>query len=167
MATDESTVIAGTGNVFADLNMPDADDRLLKAQLAALIGETIAQLGLTQTAAAKLLGIAQPDVSSLLRGRLRGYSLERLIDFARTSATTLKSRCCGRSAKHVAISPCWSPEQLPKRLGSLVKPKTKTAPSRSIASRGGSGGASFGSRCEQVGALRRDPFLRRFEDQPQ
>ena len=84
MATDNSAVIAGTGNVFADLNMPDADDRLLKAQLAALIGETIAQLGLTQAAAAKLLGIAQPDVSSLLRGRLRGYSLERLIDFART-----------------------------------------------------------------------------------
>jgi len=53
---------------------------------------------LTQTAAAKLLGIAQPDVSSLLRGRLRGYSLERLIDFARTLGNDVEIKV--RRSKH-------------------------------------------------------------------
>ena len=83
MAEDEKTIAAGTGNVFADLGLPDADERLLKARLATVIGETIAHFGLTQTAAAQRLRIAQPDVSNLLRGRLRGFSLERLFDFAR------------------------------------------------------------------------------------
>jgi predicted XRE-type DNA-binding protein len=63
--------------------LPDADDRLLKARLAVVIGETIAQLNLSQTSAAERLSIAQPDLSNLLRGRLRGYSLERLLGFAR------------------------------------------------------------------------------------
>jgi len=83
MFGDNSTITNGTGNVFADLNLPDSEDRLLKARLTAVISETITQLGLTQTAAAERLGIAQPDVSNILRGRLRGFSLERLFDFAR------------------------------------------------------------------------------------
>ena len=83
MLKDENTINTGTGNVFADLGLPDPDERLLKVRLAALIGETVSALGLTQTVAAERLRIAQPDVSNLLRGRLRGFSLERLCDFAR------------------------------------------------------------------------------------
>lgn len=82
MLNDESTIHTGTGNVFADLGLPDPEKHLFKARLAALVGETISALGLTQTAAAERLGVTQPDVSNLLRGRLRGFSLERLIEFA-------------------------------------------------------------------------------------
>ena len=83
MFEDERTIISGSGNVFADLDLPDADEHLLKGRLASLIGETIAQLGLTQSAAAERLHISQPDVSNLLRGRLRGYSLVRMFGFVR------------------------------------------------------------------------------------
>lgn len=81
---DDNTIITGSGNVFADLVLPDADELLLKARVAAVIGDSIAALGLSQTAAAGRLGIAQPDVSNILRGRLRGYSLERLLDYVCT-----------------------------------------------------------------------------------
>lgn len=83
MTDDENTVTTGSGNVFADLGFPDAEEKLLKSRLAALIAETISLLGLTQAAAAERLGAAQPDVSNILRGRLRNYSIERLFDYAR------------------------------------------------------------------------------------
>jgi predicted XRE-type DNA-binding protein len=59
----------------------NADDRLLKARVALAISRLIAEQELTQTAAAERIGIAQPDVSKLIRGRLAGFSLERLLDF--------------------------------------------------------------------------------------
>jgi predicted XRE-type DNA-binding protein len=82
-SVDDDTVTVGSGNVFADLGLPNADERLLKSRIAIVISDAIEQLGLSQTAAAERLGIAQPDVSNVLRGRLRGYSLERLLSFAR------------------------------------------------------------------------------------
>jgi predicted XRE-type DNA-binding protein len=83
MTDDESTITNSIGNVFADLGLGDADEHLLKARVALIVGETIAMLGLTQKAAADRLGIAQPDVSNILRGRLRGFSVDRLFDLAR------------------------------------------------------------------------------------
>jgi predicted XRE-type DNA-binding protein len=71
----------GSGNVFADLGLPDAQDRLAKAELAREIGAVLARKGLSQSDAARLLGVDQPKVSALLRGRLSGFSLERLIRF--------------------------------------------------------------------------------------
>lgn len=68
----------GSGNVFADLGLPDPGTALAKAQVAARIADRIAAEGLTQTAAADLLGIDQPKVSALVRGRLAGFSLDRL-----------------------------------------------------------------------------------------
>lgn len=68
-----------SGNVFADLGYPDAEDALAKAKLAAEIGAVIKQRGLTQARAATVLGLTQPNVSDLIRGRLRGFSLERLL----------------------------------------------------------------------------------------
>jgi predicted XRE-type DNA-binding protein len=71
-----------SGNVFADLGLPDADERLIKAQLAIEIGRILKQRKLTQQAAAKLMGIDQPKVSHLVHGRLGGsYSAERLLHF--------------------------------------------------------------------------------------
>ena len=69
----------GSGNVFADLGRPDADLHLVKAELVSRIDEIIGQRRLTQIQAADVLGISQPDVSRLLRGDFREYSVERLL----------------------------------------------------------------------------------------
>ena len=78
MNTSDSTVERGSGNVFADLDVPDADAHLLKAELVSRIDSIVRQRGITQIEAARILGLSQPDVSRLLRGDFRQYSLERL-----------------------------------------------------------------------------------------
>ena len=77
MKTDKMKIERGSGNVFADLGRPDADAHLLKAELVTRIDKIIRQRGLKQVEAAKLLGLSQPDVSRLLRGSFREYSVER------------------------------------------------------------------------------------------
>lgn len=69
------------GNVFADLGLEDAGERAIKAYLAYLVNEIVHVRHLSQTQAAELLGIDQPKVSALARGRLSGFSLERLFKF--------------------------------------------------------------------------------------
>ncbi len=71
----------GSGNVFADLRIPNPEQYLAKAELAAKILKVIQQRRLTQTAAGKLLGINQPKVSALLNGRMDGFSSDRLFRF--------------------------------------------------------------------------------------
>ena len=73
--------VLSTGNVFADLALPDSEEALAKAELAHKIVTLIQEKKLTQVRAAKLLGIDQPKVSSLIRGRLTGFSIERLMRF--------------------------------------------------------------------------------------
>ena len=68
-----------SGNVFRDLGLPDAENRLEKANIAHEIFRAIADRGLTQRDAAKIMGIDQPKVSAIVRGNLKGFSLERLI----------------------------------------------------------------------------------------
>ena len=75
----DTAVERSSGNVFADLGLPDADAHLLKAGLVTHIDAIVRQKGLTQTQAGRLLGLSQPDVSRLLRGDFREYSLERLL----------------------------------------------------------------------------------------
>ena len=70
-----------SGNVFADIGMPDASEHILKAGLVARIERTIRQRELTQAAAAELMNIDQPKVSAMLAGQFRGYSVERLMRF--------------------------------------------------------------------------------------
>jgi predicted XRE-type DNA-binding protein len=79
----KTPVTRGGNNIFADLGLPDADNHMLRARLVLLIGKRIEQLGLTQQAAAKRMGIAQPDVSNILRGRFEDFSFERLLGFVR------------------------------------------------------------------------------------
>ena len=79
MTADKDEIERGSGNVFADLGLPDAEAHLLKAQLVTRIDEIIRRRGLKQVEAAKLLGLSQPDVSRLLRGDFREYSMERLL----------------------------------------------------------------------------------------
>ena len=68
--------IKSSGNVFADLELPDAEERLAKAELAKQIEHIIKKKRLTQEQAAKILGINQPKVSALLRGKLAGFSVD-------------------------------------------------------------------------------------------
>lgn len=79
--TAKPRVTIGSGNVFDDLRLPSPAEALAKSELAAILAEAIRARRLTQTAAARLLGIDQPKVSELLRGRLSRFSTERLLLF--------------------------------------------------------------------------------------
>ena len=75
------TIEVGSGNVFADLGLADADEFESKAQLAHRIGEIIRGRHLTRAEAAEVLGAKQPRVSKLMNGQLHGFSMERLVRF--------------------------------------------------------------------------------------
>jgi len=77
-APDE-TITRGTGNVFADLGYPDAEERQTKLRLAHAINAVIARRRLNQVTAAERLGIGQPKVSALANYKLEGFSVERLM----------------------------------------------------------------------------------------
>ena len=72
------TVTPSCGNVFAYLGLPDAELLLAKANLGVKISRIIKARHLTQAKAAKLMGLTQPNVSDLVRGRLDGFTLDRL-----------------------------------------------------------------------------------------
>jgi predicted XRE-type DNA-binding protein len=74
-------VVRSSGNVFADLGLPNPEQELLKARLALEIYRLIRKRGITQAAAGKILGIKQPHVSALMRNRGGSFSVERLMDF--------------------------------------------------------------------------------------
>jgi len=72
-------VTAGTGNVFADLGFANPEEELLKAKLVREIRAVIKRRKLTQTKAAAVLGLKQPDVSALVTGRVGKFSIDRLV----------------------------------------------------------------------------------------
>jgi len=74
-------ITASSGNVFADLGFPNADQELLKARLTLQIYRSIKGRKLTQAQAGEILGIKQPHVSNLMRGQSGAFSVERLMDF--------------------------------------------------------------------------------------
>ena len=78
---EQTPITQSTGNVFADLGLADADEALAKAGIAARICEVITARKLTQARAATLLGVDQPKISALMRGRLEGFSTDRLFRF--------------------------------------------------------------------------------------
>lgn len=69
-----------SGNVFADLGLPDADQLKIKTGLVIEIRKSMRQLGLTQLAAAKRMGITQPKVSDMMRGDFANLSERKLMD---------------------------------------------------------------------------------------
>ena len=75
------TYEVGSGNVFADIGVPNADEHLVKAQLVYKIDTLMKARGLKQVEAADLFGVKQPDVSKMLRGDFRQFSVERLLRF--------------------------------------------------------------------------------------
>lgn len=95
----------GSGNVFADLGFPDAEERLAKAEIAYQINYIIEQKDLSQAQAAKLLEIDQPKVSALGKGKLAGFSLERLFRFLNIlgQTITIKIEPKARSKKKAGV----------------------------------------------------------------
>ncbi|GEN01293.1 helix-turn-helix domain-containing protein [Methylobacterium radiotolerans] len=108
----DDVVTVSSGNVFADLGIDNPAEAALKADLVMLIQDQIERLELKQTEAAKLMGIGQPDVSKLLRGRTSGYSLERVFAFVRAlggdvdiSVKAKPEATGGRMRLHVELEP--------------------------------------------------------------
>ena len=97
----------GSGNVFADIGLPNPEERLAKADLAIRIAETIRARRLTQTRAAHILMIDQPKISRLLRGQLSGFSTERLMHFltllGRDVEITVKAAPRSRRQGHLRV----------------------------------------------------------------
>jgi len=94
-------------NVFADLGVAEPDIALAKAKLAAAISEVVAKRSLTQAEAAEILGVDQPKVSALLRGRLAGFSTDRLIRFLTALGQDVEIvvvRASSRSLRHGHVS---------------------------------------------------------------
>lgn len=77
----KDAVRRGSGNIFADLGMADAETHIVKARLVSRLQTIIEERELTQTDAAEIMGIGQPDVSRMLRGHFRDFSVERLMRF--------------------------------------------------------------------------------------
>jgi predicted XRE-type DNA-binding protein len=71
----------GSRNVFKDIGVPNAEEHLVKAQLVFKIDTIMKDRGLKQVEAAELFGVRQPDVSKMLRGEFRQFSVERLLRF--------------------------------------------------------------------------------------
>ena len=69
-----------SGNVYADIGLADAEEMLVKAQLASKIGEIIKGRRWTQQQAAEVLGMTQPKLSNLLRGQFRGVSEAKMLE---------------------------------------------------------------------------------------
>ena len=78
MARGDQRVTRGSGNVFQDLGLPDSAELAAKADLARVVRQLVEARGLSQRAAAPLLGVAQSDLSNLYRSHLDGFSIERL-----------------------------------------------------------------------------------------
>lgn len=78
---DDTRVKISGGNVYEDFGYPDAEEMQAKSRLARQIIVIIQERNLTQRQAAAILGVDQPKVSLLMRGRLRGFSMEKLFEF--------------------------------------------------------------------------------------
>lgn len=79
--TRKTKIEPGSGNIFADLGLPDAQTHFLKAQIVSEIYRLAGEGKLTQMQAGKRMGISQPEVSRLFKGNFREYSIERLMGF--------------------------------------------------------------------------------------
>jgi len=86
----DGRVTRGGGNVFDDLGFHDAQDHLAKAELVSELRHIIDREGWTQARAAKVMGMAQPDVSRLLRGQFSNYSIDRIMRFLRAAGCEIE-----------------------------------------------------------------------------
>ena len=95
------------GNIFADIGIANPEEELTKAELSWEIDHIIKKRKLTQAEAAKIMGINQPKVSALLRRRLSGFSVERLMHFLNLLGQDIdivvKPKPCDRESARVMV----------------------------------------------------------------
>lgn len=84
VVASKAKIETGSGNIFADLDLPDAGAHFLKAQIVSEIYRLANTRKLTQAQSGKRMGISQPEVSRLFKGHFREYSIERLMGFLTT-----------------------------------------------------------------------------------
>ena len=89
-----------SGNVFADIGVREPEDAALRADLAKKITEIIASRGLSQVKVARILGVDQPKVSKLVRGRIAGFTSERLFRFLSALGCDVKIEVKAKKAGH-------------------------------------------------------------------
>ena len=99
--TEAFTFVRGSGNVFADLGLPDSPGLLVRSHLMDLIELEIRRRNLTQAAAAEKVGLSQGDISNITRGRVDRFSQERLMAVLRNLGTDIEIRVTPRGADHV------------------------------------------------------------------
>ena len=108
MSDEVPLVEFGSGNLWADVGRPDADEALARAELMSRVTGIIRERRLTQKCAAELLGTNQPTVSDLMRGKLSKFSLGRLIAFLnaldRDVEITVRPRAPGRDAARLVVA---------------------------------------------------------------
>jgi len=108
MKKAETEIYEGSGNVFADLGLPNPEERLLKASIAFEIKQIIKGKKWTQIEAAERAGLDQAKISYLLRGRLRGFSVERLLRILNRLGRKVEVRISAREYKpekaHITVA---------------------------------------------------------------
>jgi predicted XRE-type DNA-binding protein len=100
-------IVRGSGNVFADLGLPDAEERQTKLRLAYALNTVIDAQRLTQGVAAQRLGLNQPKVSALRNYKLEGFSVERLMTLLnaldRDIEIVIRKKPRSRSAARISV----------------------------------------------------------------
>ncbi len=101
-------VQVSSGNVFADLGRPDAEEALARVRLAQQIAAVIERKDLSQSDAAALMGLDQPKVSALVRGRLSGFSTDRLfrclMSLGQDVDIVVRDKPEDHAAAHISVS---------------------------------------------------------------
>ena len=123
-------ITTGSGNVFADLDLPDPDLYLAKAELARVIRQTVREHGWTQREAAEELGISESDVSELIRGKLRRFSLDRIERYLLSLNYDIEIRVRARGVRR-------TPARTSVVVESALLPGTAAAPITAKGSRSG------------------------------
>jgi len=110
MKKNNNYISTSSGNVFADLGFPNPEEKLAKAELARQINNLIDKKCLNQVEAARLLDIDQPEMSLLSRGRLSGFSFERLFRFLNIlghDITIKVSKTRSKNKSNVSVTPVY------------------------------------------------------------
>src|SRR5436309_2158088 len=97
-------VTEGSGNVFADLGLPNPEQELLKAQLTLQIYTILKDSGMTQVEIAEILGARQPQVSLLMRNRAGNFSVGRLMEFLTALRQDVEITVRPTNKEHGALS---------------------------------------------------------------
>jgi len=122
---NEHEITPSSGNVFLDIGAADPEVMQLKSQLAAEILRRFRESGLTQTQYAERFGIPQPDLSDVIRGKLRKYSIERLVSFTKTVGAQSRLEA-SFGAQSVQANAMTSPHEILIPQKPLLEPTSKS-----------------------------------------